>query len=102
MTEQSLPLRLLNSLCLQLDPKTPFNYTSPLEGMAHGHYVFWEPKNGGEVFQWMPKAKNTAYTEFGVPGTANLDVLKSFIPADQLFPPKVGTAWESHHAFFVW
>lgn len=76
MTEQSLPLRLLNKLCLDLDPQTPFNYTSPLYGMAHGHYVMWEPKNGGEVFQWMPKSKNTAYTEFGVPSVANIDVLK--------------------------
>lgn len=102
MTEQSLPLRLLNKLCLELDPQIPFNATSPLFGMAHGHYVMWEPKNGGEVFQWMPKSKNTAYTEFGVPGVANIDVLKAMMPANQLFPPKMGTAWESHHAFNVW
>lgn len=102
MTEQSLPLRLLNKLCYELDPQTPFNYTSPVDGMAHGHYVLWETKNGGEVFQWMPKAKNTAYTEFGVPGTANIEVLKAMMPASELFPPKWGTSWESHHAFNVW
>ncbi|MDX2195486.1 MAG: glycoside hydrolase family 2 TIM barrel-domain containing protein [Cytophagales bacterium] len=102
MTEQSLPLRLLNKLCYELDPQTPFIYTSPLFGMGHGHYVFWEPKNGGEVFQWMPKANNTAYTEFGVPGTANLDVLKMMMPAAELWPPKTGTSWEWHHAFRVW
>jgi len=102
MTEQSLPLRLLNKLCFDLDPQTPFIYTSPLFGMAHGHYVVWDPKNGGEVFQWMPKSKNTAYTEFGVPGAANIDVLKAMMPASELFPPKLGTAWESHHAFGVW
>lgn len=102
MTEQSLPLRLLNKLCLELDPQTPFNYTSPLYGMAHGHYVMWEPKNGGEVFQWMPKSHNTAYTEFGVPGVANIEVLKSMMPASELFPPKLGTGWETHHAFNVW
>jgi beta-mannosidase len=102
MTEQSLPLRLLNKLCYELDPKTPFFYTSPLEGMGHGHYVFFEQKNGGEVFQWMPKSKNTAYTEYGVPGVANLEVLKAMMPASELFPPKIGTSWESHHAFFVW
>lgn len=102
MTEQSLPLRLLNTICYNLDPKTPFIYTSPLYGMAHGHYVFWELANGGEVFQWMPNAKNTAYTEYGVPSVANLEVLKSFIPKDELFPPRRNTAWESHHAFNVW
>ena len=102
MTEQSFPLRLLNKICYELDPHTPFNATSPLFGMAHGHYVFWDPKNGGEVFQWMPKSKNTAYTEFGVPGVANLDVLKSMMPPNQLFPPKLGSSWESHHAFNVW
>ncbi|MDX2189136.1 MAG: glycoside hydrolase family 2 TIM barrel-domain containing protein [Bacteroidota bacterium] len=102
MTEQSMPLRLLNKLCYELDPKTPFIYTSPLFGMGHGHYVFWELKNGGEVFQWMPNAKNTAYTEYGVPGVANLEVLKAMMPANELFPPKLGTSWEWHHAFNVW
>jgi beta-mannosidase len=102
MTEQSWPLRLLGAQCYEMDPKTPFIYTSPLFGMGHGNYVLYDPKNGGEVFQWMPKSKNTAYPEFGVPGTANLDVLKSFIPANELFPPKLGTTWETHHAFMVW
>lgn len=102
MTEQSLPLRLLNKLCYELDPQTPFNYTSPVDGMAHGHYVLWETKNGGEVFQWMPKAKNTAYTEFGVPGAANIEVIKAMMPANEYFPPKLGTGWECHHAFNVW
>jgi beta-mannosidase len=104
MTEQSLVLRTLNAKCLEHDPYTPFIYTSPLEGMGHGHYVFYEPKNGGEVFQWMPKGKNkyTAYSEFGVPSVANVEELKKFIPANELFPPKPGTSWETHHAFGVW
>ena len=97
MTDQSLPLRLLNSLCYQLNPSTPFIYTSPLFGMAHGHYVFSDAQNGGEVFQWMPKAKNTAYTEFSIPGAANLDVLKTMMPAQELFPPKHGSSWSHHH-----
>ena len=68
MTEQSHALRLLNSLCLELDPYTPFIYTSPLMGMGHGHYVFRDPGTGEEVYLTMLKAHNTAYTEFGVPG----------------------------------
>jgi len=102
MTEQSWALRLLNSLCYQLDPKTPFNYTSPLNGMGHGHYVFYDMEIGEEVFKWMAEAHNTAYTEFGVPSVANLNVLKSFLPENELFPPKKNSIWELHHAYKVW
>lgn len=104
MTEQSWSLRLLNSLCYRLDPRTPFIYTSPLYGMGHGGYVFFDKNNskGKEVFQWMAKSDNSAYTEFGISGVANLDILKQFIPSDELFPPQKGTAWETHHAFGAW
>ncbi len=104
MTEQSFAMRLLNMQCYKFDRNTPFIYTSPLFGMGHGHYVFREEKNGGEVFQWMPKGKNkyTAYPEFGVPSVASVEELKKFIPANELFPPKPGTSWETHHAFGVW
>lgn len=102
MTEQSLALRLLNSLCYQLDPQTPFIYTSPIYGIGHGHYIFYDSLTDKEVFQWMSEAKKTAYTEYGVPGTANLEVLKRFIPEKDLFPPRINTAWELHHAMGVW
>jgi beta-mannosidase len=102
MTEQSLPLRLLNSICYQLDPETPFIYTSPIYGIGHGHYIFYDKLTDREVYRWMTESRRTAYTEFGIPGAANLEVLKSFIPADQLFPPEKGTAWELHHAMGVW
>ena len=102
MTEQSLALRLLNSVCYQLDPKTPFIYTSPIYGIGHGHYLFYDADIDQEVLQWMPKSNKTAYTEYGVPGTANLDVLKSFIPENELFPPKEKTTWELHHGMGVW
>ncbi len=101
MTDQSLPLRLLNANCYELDPHTPFLMTSPLEGMGHGHYVFRDD-SGEEVFQWMAKARNTAYTEFGVPSPSSVEQLRGFIPPDELYPPKPGTAWESHHAFNAW
>jgi beta-mannosidase len=102
MTEQSLVLRLLNSVCLELDPYTPFIYTSPLMGMGHGHYVFRDPQTGEEVYSLMMKAQNTAYTEFGVPGPASVSILKTIIPPDELWPPRTGTSWESHHAFNAW
>lgn len=100
MTEQSLALRMLDALCLKYDPHTPFNFTSPLSGMAHGHYVFrWE---GREVYQTMQASRHTAYTEFGIPGLAAREVLERIIPQQELFPPRPGTAWESHHAFGAW
>ncbi len=102
MTEQSLPFRLLNSVCYQLDPNTPFINTSPFYGVGHGHYLFYDKESGREVFQWMTEARMTAYTEFGVPSISNLEVLKSFIPSDELFPPKEGTTWSVHHGFGAW
>jgi beta-mannosidase len=102
MTEQSLALRLLNSICLELDPYTPFIYTSPLMGMGHGHYVFRDQQSGEEVYSTMLKARNTAYTEFGVPGPSSVAVLKTIIPEEELWPPRPGTSWESHHAFNAW
>lgn len=102
MTDQSLALRLLNSLCYQLDPYTPFIPTSPQYGMGHGYYVFADLEKKEELYQWMVNAGKTAYTEFGVPGASNINVLKSFIPADELFPIKPNTAWELHHGTGAW
>jgi beta-mannosidase len=102
MTDQSKPLRLLNSLCYELDPDTPFLMTSPIIGMAHGHYVLRDDASGEEVFSWMQRARNTAYTEYGVSGPASVDILKSIIPENELWPPEPGTSWESHHAFNAW
>ena len=102
MTEQSLPLRLLNSQCLELDPTTPFIPTSPLMGMGHGNYVFRDRVTGEEVFQEMAKSNFTAYTEFGMPAPASVEILKTIIPKEELWPPKPGTSWESHHAYNAW
>lgn len=102
MTEQSLALRMLNSICLDLDPYTPFIYTSPLMGMGHGHYVFRDPDSGEEVYTTMLNAHNTAYTEFGVPGPSPVALLKTIIPPDELWPPEPGGSWESHHAYHAW
>jgi len=102
MTDQSLPIRSLNSLCYQLDPKTPFIPTAPIMGVGHGHYLFYDDQTGEEVFQLMERANKTAYTEFGMPGIAPVSTLKKIIPHDELFPPKRNTAWETHHAFGAW
>lgn len=101
MTDQSLALRLLNKNCYELDPQRPYLMTSPLMGMGHGHYKF-QDEQGNEVYQWMVKAANTAYTEFGCPGPSAVDYIRRFIPESEHFPPKRGTAWETHHAFGAW
>ena len=102
MTDQSLALRLLNSLCLEYDPHTPFIPTSPVAGMGHGHYVFRDDGTGQEVYEWMNKSQNTAYTEFGISSPSPVALLQSIIPEGELWPPKKGTSWESHHAFNAW
>lgn len=102
MTDQSLALRMLNSQCFNLDPLTPFIPTSPIYGMGHGHYIFRDFDGETEVYQWMAEAKSTAYTEFGMPGPSPVEILKTIIPEEEMFPPKPGTSWESHHAFKAW
>ncbi len=104
MTDQSLPLRLLNSQCLEHDPNSPFIPTSPMMGMGHGNYVFRDLDNNNkeEVFSNMARAHYTAYTEFGMPAPASVEILKTIIPREELWPPKPGTSWESHHAFNAW
>jgi len=101
MTDQSLALRLLNKLCYELDPQRPFLMTSPLLGMAHGCYVFRYP-DGREVFQVMPAARNTAYTEFGVPSISNLECCLAIAEEKYLFPMEVNEITLAHHAFYAW
>jgi beta-mannosidase len=101
MTDQDLALRLLDRNCFDLDPERPFIKTSPLMGMAHGGYQF-RLHNGDEVFQYFTRARNTAYTEFGVPGPASAELLHRIISADELFPPRPQTNWQHRHAFKAW
>ena len=101
MTDQDLPIRLLNRNCYDLDPERPFIPTAPIDGMAHGHYVFRD-RRGDEVFQILARASATAYTEFGCPAPADVEVLKETLPEEELFPPRPGTSWETHHAFGAW
>jgi len=102
MTDQSLPLRMLNSLCLELNPTIPFNATAPVMGMGHGSYLFVDFDGKTEVFEIINNARFTAYTEFGMPGMSPVEVLKKIIPAEDLFPPRDHTAWRDHHAFGAW
>ena len=70
--------------------------------MGHGHYVFRDPDTGEEVFSSMLRAHQTAYTEFGMPGPSSVEILETIIPENELWPPRPGHSWESHHAFNAW
>ena len=98
MDEQSHALRLLNKLCYELDYERPFLSTAPLDGMAHGGYKFYSESQGGDVFNEFIRSKNTAYTEFGVPSSASLELLKKIIPEDEMFPVSDTKSWNIHHA----
>ena len=87
------------------DPNTPFINTSPLMGMAHGGYTFItqnEQNELVEIYAAFNNAHCTAYTEFGCPGMPSPEYLKTFIPEDELFPPKIGGTYELHHGFNAW
>ena len=101
MDDQSLPLRLLNKICYEHDRSRAFLYTSPLTGMAHGCYLF-RYEDGRDVFEVLPTAHHTAYTEFGVPGMADPENLRKIIPEDELFPLRKTENWVYHHAFEAW
>ena len=101
MDDQSLALRLLNKICYEHDRDRAFMAAAPLEGMAHGGYLFLYD-DGQEVFQIFNKARNTAYDEFGVPAITTVENLKKIIPEDELFPIKKTAAWVAHHGFEAW
>jgi len=102
MTPQSHAIRLLDRNCFDLDPERPFLPTAPVFGMGHGHYTFYDSEADEEAWRVFQRSGCTAYTEFGIPGPSPEAVLRSFLPQGDLFPPKPGTVWETHHAFNVW
>lgn len=102
MTDQSKALRLLNALCLEYVPEIPFLPTSPVEGMGHGPYGFADALDGTELLEKMAKARKTAYSECSTAGPAMPEILREFIPENELFPPQPGATWEDHHAFRAW
>lgn len=102
MTDQSLALRLLNKLCYELDRERPFIMTSPVFGMGHGGYTFYDSNKEMDVFTLFQNSRCTAYTEFGVPGVTDMENLKKIIPEDERFPIRNKGSWKLHHAFEAW
>lgn len=103
MDEQSHALRLLNKLCYELDYERPFLYTSPLIGMAHGGYTFYDEPQGGEILAQFQNADRTAYPEFGVPSITDAKLLRKVIPEEEITVPIQRTkSWITHHGFDEW
>ena len=102
MDDQSYPLRLLNALCYEHDMEHPFLMTSPLNGMAHGGYRFYDEQAGGDVYQSFQNANMIAYTEFGVPSMAPMELLEKIIPENELGMVTPTDAWITHHALKAW
>lgn len=103
MTEQHHALRLLDSLCYEYDRFTPFNMTSPLVGMSHGNYVNYDEGTGREFITDIVKSRNTAYTEFGSPGMADVEYLRTFMSEEDIndcCPDN--PVWLEHHGFHAW
>ncbi len=103
MSDQSLALRLLDSLCLRYDREKPYLMTSPLEGMGHGGYMFYDKRYPwGDVFKCFQGSKHTAYTEFGVPSISPMEVLEKIIPEEELSEIRETPSWKLHHAVRAW
>ncbi len=107
MTSQSHALRLLDKLCYELDRDTPFNMTSPVQGMAHGSYVKTYPTEDGGTEEFLQVLKRTdynTYTEFGCNGGAEPAYIKQFIMSEKDYEDcrPENEVWREHHAFGAW
>lgn len=99
MTDQDAPVRLLASLCWQLDPTRPFLPTAPFGAMAHGPYSFREHVGGWELWSVFQDRAHTAYTEFGCTAPTHADTARRVLPPGELWPPRHGTAWDAHTGY---
>ena len=100
MTEQHHALRLLDSICYAEDRFTPFDMTSPLNGMTHGPYRSYDEGVKEELITSVRKHHDTAYTEFGAPGMSNREVILGFMDEEEFRKCEEGQpAWDGHFGF---
>lgn len=104
MTDQHHALRLLDGVCYREDRFTPFLMTSPLNGMAHGHYLNCDESDGNtEFITTLSRSHCTAYPEFGAPSMSAYEDLKQFMPeADVEDCSPDNPHWGMHHGFGAW
>jgi beta-mannosidase len=96
MTDQAPALRLLASLCWQLDPTRPFLPTSPVDGIGHGPYTFRDHVGGGEIWSVFQTSACTAYNEFGCSAPTFAEIAQSVLPEAERWPPRPETPWDAH------
>jgi len=100
MTEQDLPIRLLNRNCYDLSPDRPFLPTSPVMGMGHGWYGFGaEASDEHHVFHTFAESACTAYAECGIGAYAPVDVLREVLHEDDLRAAIMGGDFATRRAF---
>lgn len=102
MTNQSLPLRLLDRNTYDYDRQTPYIMASPIDGMSHGHYIIRDMNTGVEVIQNFINSDSTAYTEFGAGGPSPVEYIKKIMPEEDYNNFSEGRSWEAHHAVKAW
>lgn len=102
LNDQSLSLRLLDSLCYKYDYGRPYLKTSPLSGMAHGGYTFTHSQIDGDMIHGIRNSNFTAYTEFGVPSITDIETLEKIIPEEELYPITATRAWVDRHGMKAW
>lgn len=104
MTEQSHALRLLDKVCYEEDFEKPFIMTSPLNGMSHGGYFFYEFDTDRSVFEIYRNSDSTAYTEFGCPSMASYERIKEIFDEKTAENPvdEPDSPWVTHHGFRAW
>lgn len=104
MTDQSHAIRLLNKICYEDDYNKPFLSTTPLYGMGHGFYQFYDETLNKTVYELFRDYKKNAYVEFATPSFASLDQLKRIFDAETIDNPvdNEGSPWYTHHVFKAW
>ena len=104
MTDQSHAIRLLNKICYEDDYHKPFLATTPLYGMGHGFYQFYDEVLKKNVYQLFNDEKKTAYVEFATPSFASMEQLKRIFDEETLNNPvdSDNSPWNLHHVFKAW
>ena len=109
MSDQSYALRMLNCLCLQLDPDRPFIPTTPYPGVVHGTYTFDNfgvfSRPGQDRFEqplFYNRDNHSAYNETGVGGAANIENIRRAIPRREFWPIEKKGSWAFHNSFCLW
>lgn len=104
MTDQSHAVRLLNKIAYEDDYYKPFIPSTPLEGVGHGFYHFYDETSKRDVYRLFTEEKKNAYIEFATPSFASLGQLKRIFDEETLRNPKdeENSPWNIHHVFRAW